>query len=48
MADLELELNGNYGGIFQVASNQAGDTKEVHDSNLLGTKNINLSLVEFM
>jgi hypothetical protein len=47
MADLELELNGNCGGIFQVASNQAGDTKEVHDSNLLGTKNINLSLVEF-
>eukprot|EP00986_Skeletonema_menzelii_P004516 scaffold1543_cov128-Skeletonema_menzelii.AAC.11 len=34
--DLELELDGNCDGIFQVASIQAGDSKEVYDSNLLG------------
>jgi len=33
--DLELELDGNCDGIFQVASIQAGDSKEVYDSNLL-------------
>lgn len=36
MEDLELELGGNCDGIFQVASIQAGDSKEVYDSNLLG------------
>lgn len=36
MKDLELELGGNCDGIFQVASIQAGDSKEVYDSNLLG------------
>mmetsp|Transcript_23984 Transcript_23984/g.34283 ORF Transcript_23984/g.34283 Transcript_23984/m.34283 type:complete len:861 (-) Transcript_23984:86-2668(-) len=35
MKDLELELDGNCEGIFQVASIQAGDSKEVYDSNLL-------------
>jgi len=37
--DLELELDGNCDGIFQVATSatiQAGDSKEVFDSNLLG------------
>ena len=34
--DLELELDGNCDGIFQVASIQAGGSKEVYDSNLLG------------
>ncbi len=34
--DLELELDGNCEGIFQVASIQAGESKEVYDSNLLG------------
>ncbi len=36
MEDLEVELDGNCEGIFQVASIQAGDSKEVYDSNLLG------------
>ena len=44
--DLDVELDGNCDSIFQVASIQSGDSKEVYDSNLLGeygkeeTKNI--------
>ena len=34
--DLELELDGNCAGIFQLASIQTGDSTEVYDSNLLG------------
>mmetsp|Transcript_31714 Transcript_31714/g.54104 ORF Transcript_31714/g.54104 Transcript_31714/m.54104 type:complete len:854 (-) Transcript_31714:370-2931(-) len=34
--DLDVELDGNCDSIFQVASIQSGDSKEVYDSNLLG------------
>jgi len=34
--DLELELDGNCDGIFQVASMQSGNSNEVYGSNLLG------------
>jgi DNA excision repair protein ERCC-4 len=34
--DLELELDGNCDGIFQVASMQSGNSNEVYNSDLLG------------